>query len=282
MLRTILTFTLVTFVSLTTAEGLRADIRVNESRNDVKITLEVDHWDDPDELQYAIREGVDLHITEVDGMIRIRSLNDLRVMGRTYYDVNFPSDDVIVEIQSPYSTTLEIEDLDLGRESDDLRVNIYGTLTINNVNAYRLSHSSMHLACYNMSITDSYVRDQLDLDRANNFSMDGSMVGRRIWLDTHSYGNAIINFRNIYIGSYIRLNLTDFNDKVRFNDYVQIDGWTSIYGKGGADSVDIDATTSPMSTLGDGFFDGGSGTDFVYQNQFFFGDHNTNSVEWIK
>ena len=268
---------------------LLADIRVDEVSGDLLIRFIYEAGDDPyDYSNYT------LYVTEYNGQLIIYTDTGLTVNGETFDIVPYPSDDVRIQ----YIQDVEVFDLDMG-QADDLRLEEVGDALVEGIFCYTNSHSSIYFTGDRLEARGLTIRDDLIMNDFKSILLQYSYINDRIWMHSdyaylqisggvwtgmkYSYTHgATVDIRNTGVMGNFYLSLGPGRDKVYFRNTVYINGNTNIYLNENTDFVDIDFNSSGEHSMGDAFIDGGSGTDTVYQDQYWFNFDNTNSVEYFK
>jgi len=254
-----------------------AEIRVETQNGDLLITTEQSSdWDD---FMTEYQQGFHFDVTEVDGMVQVRSSNDVTVNGRQSRLFPFPNDDIILSASASTQGGIHfaVHSLSMSGRSDDLRISTSGSCHVVNVSTGNKSHSDLRInASGSVEVKQVWVQRDMRIDSSYNFDMELTGVGDLSFISCR--GDA--TFVNNWMGGNFSLYFGGLSNIATFSEYLQIDGNTYIQLAGGSDFVEIDL--SPFSTFGSAWLEGGSGTDTVYQNALFFTAGNTKSIEYFK
>lgn len=268
----------LTVLLLSCCGTLQAEITVSSRNGDLVISTE--QPSDWDELMMEYEQGYFVDVTEVNGMVQVRSSTDVTVNGQQSVQFPFPQDDIVIDVH-PWTQNagvlVAVHSLSLAGQGDDLRVSTSGYCYVVNVSTGNNSHSDMRLRGGNTVEVDGvWVQRELQIDGSWKFHMEMTGVGGTVFVDCRKTAK----FSNNWLGGDLWLYMSNYSNTVEFRDYIQIDGDTSIHLDGGNDFVEISMTE--FSTLGTARLEGGHGTDTVYQDRLVFTAGNTKSIEYFK
>jgi hypothetical protein len=260
---------------------LDAEITVEPVGNDLCITTA--YSSDPDQVSTEYGDGFAFDITEVNGMVQVRSSNGVTVNGEQLVLVPFPSDDIIITATTSTlpGNRVAVHSLTLSSHCDDLRVNVAGDLHLRNLTVGRNSHSDVVLRGSSLiDIQEVWARRNLIARGPRHFHMESTAVGSLAYVACSSSGTSNATFINNWLGGDLSLYMGNGGNTVRFEEYIEVEGETYIQLAGGNDFVEL--KLADFSSFGTAWLEGGSGTDTVYQNLLRFTAGNTKSIEYFK